>query len=415
MPVRESAIRKICDIGGGADAQLPHRSRCVRGPVDVCSRTVRTSPHRHRRRPGRGGHGRPGRPALRPRGTPLRARSGCPTAASGPSPAPSSNRACAPRPAPARCGCGRAGGCRPWSSSTPRTASRSCSSSRRRCCGSCAAPTWRPPSSRSRTSPSRLRSAALDGPGRSQAAGRPLSAAHPQQGRHDRAGRVAAVAARLYDAGGREVAPVGGEPAVGLLLAVDLRRARLRAVVRRPARTSPRRPCRAAPCSSSAPAAAPASTTDIVREAVASVRPSTDGATRYGWWKVPDSTVAATDAMFSGFIRTPPWPMSEAAIWAAALHRHRAVEGRDADGPVVHATGRRPAGPAWSGCRCPASARLADEGGVAGAREARLERAALDLEVVVVVELPAAVREVLGAGVRLVRGGEALLDQQRRR
>ncbi len=35
------------------------------------------------------------------------------------------------------------------------------------------------------------------------------------------------------------------------------------------------------------------------------------------WWKVPDFTVAATEAMFSGFIRTPPWPMSEAAICAA--------------------------------------------------------------------------------------------------
>ncbi len=56
---------------------------------------------------------------------------------------------------------------------------------------------------------------------------------------------------------------------------------------------------------------------DIVREALASLRPSTSGETRYGWWKVPALTVADTDAMFSGFIRTPPCPISEAPIWAA--------------------------------------------------------------------------------------------------
>ncbi len=56
---------------------------------------------------------------------------------------------------------------------------------------------------------------------------------------------------------------------------------------------------------------------DRVREAVASVRWSTEGETRYGWWKVPDFTVAATEAMFSGFMRTPPCPISEAAICAA--------------------------------------------------------------------------------------------------
>src|SRR5690348_3760275 len=56
---------------------------------------------------------------------------------------------------------------------------------------------------------------------------------------------------------------------------------------------------------------------DRVREAVASLRLSTVGDTRYGWWKTPVLTVEATEAMFSGFMRTPPWPISEAAIWAA--------------------------------------------------------------------------------------------------
>ncbi len=37
----------------------------------------------------------------------------------------------------------------------------------------------------------------------------------------------------------------------------------------------------------------------------------------YGWWKEPDCTVAASVATFSGFIRTPPWPISDAAICAS--------------------------------------------------------------------------------------------------
>lgn len=42
----------------------------------------------------------------------------------------------------------------------------------------------------------------------------------------------------------------------------------------------------------------------------------------YGWWKAPERTVDATDAMVSGFIRTPPWPISEAAF-GAPRHRSR--------------------------------------------------------------------------------------------
>ena len=213
---------------------------------------------------------------------------------------------------------------------------------------------------------------------------------------------------------GRQVALPRREPAVGLLLAVDLRRAGLRAEVGAEAGHRLGRRAGRRRVLQQFPAAGPAwtATANGTPSRACGRRPPDD--TRYGWWKVPVFAVATTDAMFSGFIRTPPWPISDAAIWACDC---TGTEPSKVDTPIAQSFMPSP-NTCWA-CLVRSSSLellgLADEGRVAGPREARLERAALDLELVVVLELPAAVRRVLRARMRLVRRREPLLDQQRRR